>query len=33
VPYSFIRELDRGRTLRFWPLRAVDIAAALAAFV
>jgi hypothetical protein len=33
APYSFIQELDGGWTLRFGPLRAVDVAAALAAFV
>jgi hypothetical protein len=33
VPYSFRQELDGGWTLRFGPLRAIEIAAALAAFV
>jgi hypothetical protein len=33
VPHSFRQELDNGWTLRFGPLRAVDVAAALAAFV
>lgn len=33
VPYRFIQELDGGWTLRFGPLRAVDVATALAAFV
>lgn len=33
VPYRFIQELDGGWTLRFGPLRAVDVAAALGVFV
>jgi hypothetical protein len=33
VPYSFRQELDNGWTLRFGPLRAIDLAAALGAFV
>lgn len=33
VPYRFVQELDGGWTLRFGPLRAIDVAAALAAFV
>jgi hypothetical protein len=33
VPYSFRQELDGGWTLRFGPLRAMDIAAAMSAFV
>jgi hypothetical protein len=33
VPYRFIQELDGGWTLRFGPLRAIDVAAALGAFV
>jgi hypothetical protein len=33
APYSFIQELDGGWTLRFGPLKAVDVAAALGAFV
>jgi len=33
VPHSFRQELDGGWTLRFGPLRAVDVATALAAFV
>ena len=33
VPHSFRQELNDGWTLRFGPLRAVDVAAALAAFV
>jgi hypothetical protein len=33
VPHSFRQELDGGWTLRFGPLRAVDIAKALSAFV
>lgn len=33
VPYRFIQELDGGWTLRFGPLRAVDVAGALGAFV
>lgn len=33
VPYSFIQELGGGWTLRFGPLPALDVAAALAAFV
>jgi hypothetical protein len=33
VPYSFIQELDGAWTLRFGPLRALDVAAALSAFV
>jgi hypothetical protein len=33
LPYSFRQELDGGWTLRFGPLRAIEIAAALAAFV
>jgi hypothetical protein len=33
VPYSFRQELDGAWTLRFGPLRAVDIAAAMSAFV
>jgi hypothetical protein len=33
VPYSFRQELDDGWTLRFGPLRAVEVASALAAFV
>jgi len=33
VPYSFRQELDGGWTLRFGPLRAVEIAAAMSAFV
>lgn len=33
VPHSFRQELDDGWTLRFGPLPAVDIAAALASFV
>jgi hypothetical protein len=33
VPHGFRQELDDGWTLRFGPLRAVDVAAALAAFV
>jgi hypothetical protein len=33
VPHSFVQELDGGWTLRFGPLRGIDVAAALAAFV
>jgi hypothetical protein len=33
VPHSFKQELDDSWTLRFGPVRAVDIAAALGAFV
>jgi hypothetical protein len=33
VPYKFVQELDGEWTLRFGPLRAIDTAAALAAFV
>ncbi len=33
VPHSFRQELDGGWTLRFGPLRAIDIAAAMSAFV
>jgi hypothetical protein len=33
VPYSLKQELDGGWTLRFGPLRAVDVAKALGAFV
>jgi hypothetical protein len=33
VPHSFRQELDGGWTLRFGPLRAVEIASALSAFV
>lgn len=33
VPHRFRQELDGGWTLRFGPLRAVDAADALAAFV
>jgi hypothetical protein len=33
VPYGFRQELDGGWTLRFGPLRAIEIASALSAFV
>ena len=33
VPHSFRQELDGGWTLRFGPLAALEVAAALAAFV
>lgn len=33
VPHSFRQELDGAWTLRFGPLRAIDVAAALSAFV
>jgi hypothetical protein len=33
VPYSLKQELDGGWTLRFGPLRAIDVAKALGAFV
>lgn len=33
VKYRFHQELDGGWTLRFGPLRAVDVAVALSAFV
>ena len=33
IPHRFRQELDGGWTLRFGPLRAVDVAAALGAFV
>ena len=33
IPHSFRQELDSAWTLRFGPLRAVDVATALAAFV
>lgn len=33
VPYSLKQELDGGWTLRFGPLRAIDVAEALGAFV
>ena len=33
VPYRFQQELDGGWTLRFGPLRAMDVATALGAFV
>jgi hypothetical protein len=33
VPHSFRQELDGGWTLRFGPLRAVDVASAMSAFV
>src|ERR1700685_3986430 len=33
VPHSFRQELDGGGTLRFGPLRAVDVASAMIAFV
>jgi hypothetical protein len=33
VPHTFRQELDGGWTLRFGPLRAVDVATALSAFV
>jgi hypothetical protein len=33
IPHSFRQELDGGWTLRFGPLRALDVASALAAFV
>ncbi len=33
VPHGFRQELDGGWTLRFGPLRAVDVARALSAFV
>gem|GEM_PF-661389 len=33
VPHRFQQELDGGWTLRFGPLRAIDVASALAAFV
>jgi hypothetical protein len=33
VRHSFRQELDGGWTLRFGPLRAVDVAAAMTAFV
>lgn len=33
VPHSFRQELDGGCTLRFGPLRAVDVASAMSAFV
>jgi hypothetical protein len=33
VPHSFRQELDGGWTLRFGPLRAVEVASALGAFV
>ena len=33
VKYRFHQELDGGRTLRLGPLRAVDVAVALSAFV
>jgi hypothetical protein len=33
VPHTFRQELNDGWTLRFGPLRAVDVAAALGAFV
>lgn len=33
VPHSFRQELGGGWTLRFGPFRAVDVAAALSAFV
>jgi hypothetical protein len=33
IAHSFRQELDGGRTLRFGPLRAVEVASALSAFV
>jgi hypothetical protein len=33
VPHSFRQELDGGWTLRFGPLRAIDLASAMSAFV
>lgn len=33
VPYNLRQELDGGWTLRFGPLRGLDVACALAAFV
>ena len=33
VPHSFRQELDGGWSLRFGPLRALDVARALSAFV
>ena len=33
VPHTFRQELDGGWTLRFGPLRAIEIARALSAFV
>ena len=33
VPHSFRQELGGGWTLRFGPFRAIDVAAALSAFV
>jgi hypothetical protein len=33
VPHAFRQELDGGWTLRFGPLRAVEVATALGAFV
>jgi hypothetical protein len=33
VPHSFRQELSGGWTLRFGPFRAIDVAAALSAFV
>lgn len=33
VPHSLRQELDGGWTLRFGPLRAMDVAAAMSAFV
>lgn len=33
VPHTFRQELGGGRTLRFGPFRAIDVAAALSAFV
>ncbi len=33
VPHSFRQELDGGWTLRFGPLRPIDVGSALSAFV
>jgi len=33
IPYSFPQELDGGWTVRLGPLRAIDVAAALSAFI